>query len=212
MIDDMTCLKYGQKWEDADIGNIKRIFIIGSSGVGKTSLVNFLKSYPDLADKVHVPLRYITRPARQNDDLQENRHVDYEIFQELVDKDEINIHWQRDLGGNQYERYGFASIHGNKMPLYSANMALVKADNAIAPSDILENSLLIGVYLPEDKRIERFSARSPDVMQRKEEIQKRFSDKTDDVFDTCHIVVDNQSNINIVGEELCRFISKIATA
>ena len=70
------------------------IVVVGSSGSGKTTLVNGLRT-PEYADKLVIPHRYITRPARLGDDLVENSHLDQDNFQARVNEGKINPHWKR---------------------------------------------------------------------------------------------------------------------
>ena len=211
MIKDFLFLHPGKKWPDLKSGQIEKIYVIGSTGVGKTTLVNYIKDKTNFIKQgiLQVPLRYITRPARRNDDIIENRHVTQEEFDHHLAQGDIGVHWRRDLGGQHFERYGFAALRTNAVPLYSANMALVRSDAQLLPDDSLENSLIIGVYLPADIRFDRFAKRSPDVLLNKAEAEKRLSDDPRAVFDFCHVVVDNQHPIEETGAELARFLERL---
>lgn len=204
-------IKAGNKYADGVPNHIERLFVIGSSGVGKISLVNYIRDNAACYRHglLQVPLRYITRPARKNDDVVENCHVNHEAFQTHVQDGTIDFHWQRDLGADTYERYGFAAARKNIMPLYSCNMALVKDGNGLAPADTLENGLIIGVYAANEMRVDRFSKRSPDVLANRKEAEKRLSDDPAIVFEKSHIVLDNSYPLEDVGREFVTFLEKL---
>lgn len=179
---------------------VRRIFIIGSSGVGKTSLVNSVRQ-----QGFYVPKRYITRAGRLNDDIVENEHVTHKKFQELIDKNVIDIHWQRDLGRQEKERYGFARTDNDRITIYSANMALVANDSALIPQDILKEGLFIGISLPQELRSERFKKRSPDLGE--QELRLRLQDDPENVRKYAHFVIDNRLSFSDVAPVFLKTIT-----
>ena len=206
-------LNRGGNNRDAFTEKPKNIVVIGSSGAGKTTLINFIKNGTELVKQNHVfvPKRYITREKRLGDDLVENQHTTEENFAMLVMDNEINVHWERDLGGSKREHYGFASaVNEEGVLLYSANNAIVRPNVNLHPKQFLENSLIIGVYLPDDTRTARFGERSPDLKKDKQhEVAKRLSDSSDNILQYSDIIIDNSAPPEQVGQTFASLLKKL---
>lgn len=137
------------------------LVVLGSSGSGKTTLVNGLR-IPEYADRLAIPVRYITRPARQGDDTVENRHVSHEVFQAGVDEGTIMPNWSRTLDGGRVERYGFDKVNDDRLRVYSANNAFLRDRNPSVEA-VLHSGLVVHVMASEVARSNRLGERSPDM-------------------------------------------------
>ncbi len=158
------------------------LVIVGSSGAGKTTLVNGLRT-PEFADTVVIPRRYITRPERNGDDLGENSHVDKEWFEKCVLARLIKPYWERDLENGRKESYGFDVVDDEdpRLRVYSANNAFLRNPNPSAEK-VLENGLVVVAMSGSASRSDRLSARSPDMGA--EERAVRLEDEGTDMLST----------------------------
>ena len=138
--------------------------------------------------------RYITRPARKNDDLIENSHVTFEEFQALIDQGAMSFYWNRVMEEGRQERYGFRkSLPKIFLNILSGNNALYNNPESIQPENVLgTNTLWIGIYAEESVREERLIRRSPDLVRDKpEEVSYRLRDLAEFMKPYVHIVVNN---------------------
>lgn len=179
---------------------------VGSSLVGKTTLVDTLreamKSDARLSTTFEIPKRVITRPQRENDNLNENQFVTTEEFDELVRSGEIGFHWERKMEGNRVERYGFLRGDSNKIQILSGNNAIINNRESIIPQASAEHALLIGVYSPEDVRRERMIQRSPDLLRDKpEEAEHRLADKVINIYPDAHILIKSYDRYEEAAKE-----------
>ncbi len=175
---------------------IDSLIIVGSTCSGKTGLVQGLRDF--YGKRLTIPLRYITRPERKNDNLIENQPISKEEFNSLVKSGAIDVGWSRPMEGNRVESYGFETVHEKgKLKIYSANNAIIRDKEA--------NLKDIGVYkvlaikASHQARVERLSKRSPDLRQ--EEVEYRLGDDGSDVIKKADYVIDN-SDISL--EEMHR--------
>ncbi|HXE09877.1 MAG TPA: hypothetical protein VN554_00445 [Verrucomicrobiae bacterium] len=166
------------------------IIVVGSSGNGKTTLVNGLRAYEDT---FIFPKRYITRPQRKGDDLIENEHVDPARFDELLDAGHLAVAWTRPLGKTRRERYGFETIQPeeSRMVVYSANNALLRDETAVVPANLFGDSFIVLVKAPDRVRQERVFGRSPDLRQ--EEMDIRLQDNGLDLVPRVDMVIDTHA-------------------
>jgi ribose 1,5-bisphosphokinase len=67
-------------------------YLMGASGTGKDSLLQYLKTHLDVRHRVKLPLRHITRPA----DAGGEAHIALalEAFQRLTAEGAFALHWQ----------------------------------------------------------------------------------------------------------------------
>lgn len=192
---------------------ISKIIFVGSSLVGKTTLIDTLRGAisqnEKMASTFEIPKRVTTRTSRENDNFQENQFVSKEQFEEMVADGRIKIHWTKKLGSEEEERYGFLEIEDGKMPIYSANNALVNNEESLAPSDFLRDALVVAVYSPDSLRKERMGERSPDLLRdRPEEAAARLADKAISMYPEAHLVVKNFGRYqDSAGQELVALFS-----
>lgn len=175
---------------------ISDIIFVGSSLVGKSTLVDAIRDAIEtnkkLASIFQISKRVITRPQRANDNLVENKFVTNTEFDEMVQRGEIGLHWVRKMEGDRQERYGFLAVDKNKTPIFSGNNAIINNKESVMPPDLLDQSLIIAVYSPEDLREKRMQKRSPDLVKDKpEEVKYRLSDKATSMYPEAHLVIKN---------------------
>lgn len=178
------------------LGKISNIIFVGSSLSGKTTLVDALRTAMKTDDALdtafQVPKRVITRPQRANDNLVENQFVTADEFEALVQSGEIGMHWIRKMEEGREERYGFLGIDKHRVPVFSGNNAIVDNKESVVPSDLLEKSLIVAIYCPDDVRDERMQQRSPDLVREKpQEVSYRLSDRSINMYPEAHVVVKN---------------------
>lgn len=163
-----------------EIANIHKILIVGSSGAGKTTLINALR---DNCSDIEIPKRYTTRSIRKNDDFVENQHIAVESFKEKVESGEIEIHWQRTMDDEgKKDCYGFAKTDNKQLSIYSGNNDIL--------STIKDKTLLIlGVYAPDELREERLEIRSPDID--KKEKDYRLKNLSSSIIPFSHLLIIN---------------------
>lgn len=138
------------------------IIVVGSSGAGKTTLVNGLRK-AELARKLVIPRRLVTRPPRENDDFVENLHVTNSEFDRRVSRGEALPHWTRILEHERQERYGFESVgDDDRLPVYSANNAFVRNPNETT-IPIIARGLVVIVWAESEVKERRFDTRSSDL-------------------------------------------------
>lgn len=186
---------------------IERVFVVGPSGSGKTTLVNGLRAAlmedPDLAARVAIPLRAVSR-ERVNDDDRENTPMEFGDFDKALLLGEIGMFWERymeypssdlieefgypdALWKVRKERYGFLPADGGKLPVYSANNAIITNAGSLKPGDVLDNALIIAVDPKfDDERVKGLIARSPDLLERPYEPLARKWDWYFNVFGKGH--------------------------
>ncbi|MET1033594.1 MAG: hypothetical protein ABWX94_03775 [Candidatus Saccharimonadales bacterium] len=174
--------------------NNKSVVIVGSSGAGKTTLVNGLRT-PEYTDRLIVPHRYITRPYRLGDDLIENSHLGPEVFRERVEEGAIWPFWNRTLDGGRVEQYGFeAHEDDTKLRVYSANNAFLRDQNKSVLS-VLQNGLVVVAMAAQDARDSRLDERSPDMSAAERAV--RLGDSGVDILDsTVQIEIIDTTNLS----------------
>lgn len=172
------------------------IVVVGSSGAGKTTLVNGLRNQKFL-DRFTIPKRYVTRPPRAGDDLIENQYVSQEEFDQLVQVGKIWPYWQRELDHGRIEQYGFVNTSDSKIHIYSANNAFLR-DNNKSLDEVLSDAIVFVIESSEHQRGQRLSERSPD-MKESERIH-RLSDSGLDVREG-NIIIDTTELTPTEGQE-----------
>lgn len=152
---------------------IRSIVVVGSSGAGKTTLVNSVRG-PEYSDRLIVPRRFITRPPREGDDRSENSYLPHDIFDESVNTGTIWPHWERWFEGGRKEQYGFQEYPSLdfRRRMYSANNAFLRRPSESAFS-VLQTSVVVAVVADEDVRAKRLTVRSPDMSDEERAIRLR---------------------------------------
>jgi ribose 1,5-bisphosphokinase PhnN len=166
---------------------IDSLIIVGSTCSGKTSLVRSLREF--YKEELIIPLRYITRPQRKNDDLVENQPVPTEVFQGLIADNKIDVWWKRPMEGDRIELYGFETVTNpeNKLRIYSANNAILRDKEAHIKN--VGTYKVLAIKADHKARAKRLHKRSPDL--KPEEVEYRLGDDGSDVINMADYVIDN---------------------
>lgn len=198
-----------------NLSTIDTLVIVGSSGVGKSTLVDALRNeFGDICPWVITfPKRPITRPKREGDNMEENIHTTEEELQKeidfsnkiyLIDPDSMSqrrmmrdmhkqkefIYWEREMEEGRMTTYAFeAPSIFNQLKVLSANNAFGEQNYN---SERFENALFIGITAPEEDRESRLLERSPDM--NKAEREKRLSDLAENVKGYTDITIENANN------------------
>ena len=185
---------------------IEDVVFVGSSLVGKSTLIDALRSAiktdKTLDSIFEIPKRVITRPQRANDNLIENQFATADEFDDMVKRGDIGMHWVRKMEGNREEQYGFLDVDKNRIPIFSGNNAIINNKESLMPLGLLEHSLIIAVYTPDDLRDERMQQRSPDLIKDKpQEASYRLSDRAINMYPEAHLVVKNFGRYEDATEE-----------
>ena len=148
------------------MADFESLIVAGSSGTGKTTAVSGLRTV-EFAEKLVIPLRFMTRPWRTNDDEQESRHIDEDNYQSAVAWGVINPYWRRAYDIGHIVHYGFRSLapEEERLRVYSANNAFLREDRRRNPSisPVLASGLVVILEADTQKRDERLLERSPDM-------------------------------------------------
>jgi ribose 1,5-bisphosphokinase PhnN len=180
-----------------DVGNLKAlsdlrsVLVVGPSNSGKTTMVNMMRKVVD--GIFEVPKRIMTRPIRENDDMNENQFAaTEEEFKRLTAG---GIAWNRDMGDGRTEWYGFPPATIGKIPIYSASSSILETNAEVISSDpdFLEHTLIIFVNAPIEVLEKRMHERSADLFA---EHPKEVNMRLHEVFVSprTHIIVDHSDD------------------
>ena len=85
LIQGLSAVSIGAKALAGELSSFKSVAVVGSSCSGKTTLINEIrKDELYRSGKVAVPARYITRPKRKNDLIDENIYISQKEFLKKV--------------------------------------------------------------------------------------------------------------------------------
>ena len=171
----------------------KSVAIVGSSCSGKTTLLNSIRSSSLCREKkVLIPVRYTTRPKRENDIFDENIYITEEEFTKKAKNLQISLYWKKKMDDEREARFGFAPPAADRLSVYSGNNGLLYNQKSVYPRGILDMILFVGIYAPDEVRKERLFMRSPDLVQDKpKELFYRLEDKAEKIFSRVHLVINN---------------------
>lgn len=194
---------------DLDYERPTSIVVIGLSGSGKTSLINALRSSELLRDgRVVIPTRFITRPMRRNDSTIENIHVMTEEFDERRKSGEINVHWQRRLGPDRVEQYGFTQPAAG-LVVYSCNDAIYSSSAKLMPANFLVGAFTVAICAPRELREQRVRLRSPDLWDN-DEGPYRLSSQADDASCQAQLTIENAGSLGPVTRDFLNLIKMLS--
>jgi len=183
------------------IGNLKipdsinKILIIWLSWAGKTTAFDCIKD--SLNSKIFPVRRWITRPRRFGDNLDENLHISYEDL--VKEWDKIDIQWERDMGDGRIELYAFPKKETHKICLYPWNNFIFSWGLS---HPFFINTVIINISSAYKNREQRFIERSHDVVKKfPQEFQKRISSEelSPDFY---HFNIENNSSLEDFYREI----------
>jgi ribose 1,5-bisphosphokinase PhnN len=138
---------------------VRSLIVVGSSGTGKTTIVDGLRS-GRFADHVVVPRRFVTRRRRVEEGDAENLHLNNARFEDLLRRGSVFPEWERTLEHGRRERYGFEAVRPDeeRLRVYSANNAFLRDRNPTVER-VLAESIVVVVRADPERRRERMSAK-----------------------------------------------------
>lgn len=212
LISGLSSVRPGGKPWSTSRGVIKGVAIVGPSCSGKTTLLNKIRESTLCREgKLSVPVRYVTRPQRQNDAPGENMYIPESEFMKMVGGARISFYWKKRMDSAREELFGFAPPNLGALPVYSGNNGLLYNTASVYPRGILDTLLLAGIFAPDEIRKKRLFARSPDLAKDKpEEVRYRLMDTSQAMVSQVHIVIDNYgSQAKNSGRDTVELLKKI---
>lgn len=175
---------------------IDSVVIVGSTCAGKTTLANAIRgSELACSGRVVVPVRYITRERRDNDDTIENTHISAAEFDARIGAGEIAMAWVRPMENGREVHYGFPAVSAQALPVYSGNNAMYMASTTWR-AGALGHALLVGVYAPDFVRESRLRQRSPDLWHNcRDEVTHRLADRAVNMLPHVGVIIDNHGDL-----------------
>jgi ribose 1,5-bisphosphokinase PhnN len=204
---EMGSRRASPKWEKE---GAREVVICGPSAAGKTSIVNLVrKSTLRNNGAIVMPRRFVTRPMRENDDLNENVHLDPPAFIAREKSGEMAFTWTRRFSAQRTERYGFEGARDGLVIIYSANNALLEQRQSSQVERVLADALIVGVHASPDVRFMRFKSRNPALLNDAEEVRHRFGRDTP-LAKWSHVVIDSEiASTAQLRNEVVSFFSRV---
>ncbi len=212
LVSDLKSLQIKNQDKFNEPSQIDSVVIVGSTCAGKSVIVDAIRqSYLAMQGIIQIPKRYITRAQRGNDNIVENAFVTTDEFQAKVERGDIGLHWVRKMEGDRKELYGFHQPTQDVLPVYSGNNALYNNPDSVRPEGILRNSLMVGIYAPDDVRRDRLVSRSPDLLRdRPDEVEYRLGDSSENMLPHIDVLVNNYGqNEQVTKSEVMRLVERI---
>ncbi|MHB8155478.1 MAG: hypothetical protein ACYDFR_05455 [Candidatus Omnitrophota bacterium] len=212
LIGGLSSVKLGGKAFHGGCRAFKGAVIVGPSCSGKTTLLNIVRESSLCREgKLSVPIRYTTRPKRQNDSPGENSYVSENEFIKMIGASRLGFYWKKRMDASIEAMFGFLSPDSGVLPVYSGNNGLLYNKESVYPKGILDSVLLLGIYAPDKVRKERLFTRSPDLVKDKpEELQYRLMDASQDMLSQVNIVINNYGPyLNNSGRDSLGLLKKI---
>lgn len=168
------------------------VCIVGASGSGKSTAVAMLRAM--VGDTVDLPLRYVTRPARSDDDPRENLSLIHSQFEEKWTAGEIFCRWEKPIPGAGTVHYGFATPKRANV-LLSGNSDLLTGASTVRPTDALAFMKYVLLTCEPNTRMNRIASRDPKLRKGSAEWRKRAQDDTTTLVPLCDVVIDTTGGI-----------------
>ena len=212
LIGGLTTVVPGEKLSQAQQRVFRGVAIVGSSCAGKTTIVQEVRM-SSLAgtEKVSVPLRYITRPQRDNDLAVENAYLSHNEFMGKVQHSEICFYWKKRFEPGREELFGFGPTQAGALPVYSGNNGLLYNTGSVYPCGILDDIFFVGIYAPDEVRRERLFMRSPDLARNNpQEVRYRLGDSSEKIMAHVHVVINNYgSSMRSVCQDVVELLRRM---
>jgi len=177
----------------------KRIFITGSSGSGKSTLWNALEE--NLGSTLAFPTRLISRPARPDDDIKENRHLNFDDFELLFKEKVIEFFWPKFLP-NGTEYYGFEFTDRECMIYSCNNEFLLNYHFLRTHSDLSETGIIVHVKTDVEIRKNRLLKRCKNHNISESELLYRLTFSEDSIIGKYDIIINNNEDILTTSSNL----------
>lgn len=168
------------------------VCIVGPSAAGKSTVLKALKLSSE--DRFGFPIRYVTRPARQDDDPSENCSLTESQFEQAWQADRLSLRWEKLIPGAPTVHYGFQRTRHRRVIL-GGNSDLLLGGTSIRPADGLQLIKFVLIRCELSTRVERLRKRNPELSTDSAEWRKRISDESDTLAPLCELTVDTTSGI-----------------
>lgn len=184
----------------------RRIFIIGASGSGKSTIWHEIYSLK--LKNTSLPVRYISRPLRLDDDIIENKNIELDNFEYLFRAKVLEFYWAKYLP-EKTELYGFPYCPDDVVIYGCNNEFIFNSASLILQSDIFINSVKVLVTCSEDERLRRLLNRYTNSNVTKSEYQYRVEiiDKETEIKNKSDLLFINEGDIKSNVNELLNLLS-----
>jgi ribose 1,5-bisphosphokinase len=181
--------------------NHRLIYVMGPSGAGKDSLLDWLKSKLPPQSPIHFAKRTIDRPLQALGEQHES--VDDQSFEHLLKEKSFAMHWL--ANGRQY-----GVRHGELAPLRQKRWLLVNGSRAYLPEALrlFDGLTVLHISASADILRARLLARqreTPEAVEARVQRAVAFSVPT-----TCHCVsVLNDTSLDDAGAALMKALASL---
>ncbi|MGB1109777.1 MAG: phosphonate metabolism protein/1,5-bisphosphokinase (PRPP-forming) PhnN [Gammaproteobacteria bacterium] len=177
------------------------IYLIGASGVGKDSLLNYLRDHPQRNGRFSVTMRYITRPETNCSEA--HIELSQETFADYLDDGRFVMNW---------DSHGFRYGIGReiKEQLEQGIAVVVNGSRAYLPtaSERFENLIPVLVSVPAETLRHRLEARGRDSAEQIEKRLQRAIELDEGLHHPRLIRLDNDGPLEQAGEQLLELIRR----
>ncbi len=174
--------------------------IVGNSGSGKDSIISgAAKKYPSELKEIHIPKRYITRPASE---FENNIYVSSQKFKEMKEQGKFTLKWN--IYGLDYgvpiEIDNWLK-KGHPVVVNVSRTIIDKARNEY------ENLKVIFIEVPFEVTIQRIKERGREAEERlKERIERA---RTHQKLPGADFIVDNSGSLEDAIEQFLNILVKV---
>jgi ribose 1,5-bisphosphokinase PhnN len=149
------------------------LLVAGPSGAGKSTLLATLRERVTDEPRIAFPLRFTTRPRRDDDVPWENRSVSDEEFDGLWRAGRLSVRWSKPLG-DRSENYGFETRPESVLVLGGNDSLFLHQDSVVESTPILASMDIVYVWCPPETRLERLKGRDATIEERSAELTARL--------------------------------------
>ena len=181
--------------------NRRLIYVMGPSGAGKDSVLDWLRAHLPSNMPVHWARRTITRPALAGGDAHEA--IDMPDFVEQHDQGQFALAWQ--ANGLHY-----GIRHTELAPLQQGHWVLVNGSRGHLPNALQSHPGLQVVHITADPAtlVQRLTQRQRETP---EEIQQRVARATAFVVPKGAIEILNNGTLDQAGQQLLQALQQLAS-
>jgi ribose 1,5-bisphosphokinase PhnN len=212
LINGLSSVQAGAALRKKGVLTFNSIAVVGSSCAGKTTMLRKIKgSSLSKTAQISLPVRYTTRPGRMNDVPGENCHLSRAAFAKKIRRGEIVFYWKKRMDARFEELFGFGPPVPGIIQVYSGNNGLLFNRKTVHPKSVLNTTLFIGIYAPDEIRRKRLLQRSPDLASNKPaELKYRLEDGAEKVLSRVHIVINNHGRfMRRSGQDMVKLLTRI---
>jgi ribose 1,5-bisphosphokinase len=182
--------------------NAQLIYVVGPSGAGKDSLLNWLRAQLPPSLPLHWARRTINRPSTPQGERHES--VSAIEFEHLLATDQLAMHWQANA-----HCYGIR--HTELAPLAQGQWLFVNGSRAHLPQVALSHPGLTVLHITADTQVLRQR-----LVQRERESPEAIEQRLDRSIDLqlpagCRLIeIHNHDSLEVSGQQLLRALRALA--